>query len=142
MNSMEMDLPISLNIPLAQIIVPKLNTQQTQNNDSNIQMDPLVNSPNIVVDDIGDITLEPSVGSHTIINISAPQVVNPSPSSPKATRREKSTKGDLDFDHAFINQYLQHPRLPIPEVPMGSRQVVVVASMNCLQPPIEDSSTH
>jgi hypothetical protein len=35
-------------------------------------MDPLVTPPNIVVDDIGDITLEPSVGSHTITNTSAP----------------------------------------------------------------------
>jgi len=40
-------------------------------------MDPLVNLANIVVDDIGDITLEPSVGPHIVINISAPQVANP-----------------------------------------------------------------
>jgi hypothetical protein len=105
-------------------------------------MDPLVNPPNIVVDDIRDITLEPSVGSHTIINTSAPQVMDLSPSSPKATRPKKSAKGDLDFDHALINQYLQRPRPPILEIPMGSKHVVVATSMNYFQPPIENSSTH
>jgi hypothetical protein len=142
MNSMEMEPPISANTPLAQIIIPKPNTQETLNNASNIQMDPFVNPPNIVVDDIGDITLEPSVGLHTIINTSAPQVADPSPSSPKAVRPKKSTKGDFDFDHALINQYLQRLRPSIPKVLVGSRQVVVVASMNCFQPPIENSSTH
>ncbi len=69
-------------------------------------MDSFVNPPNIVVDDIGDITLEPSVGPHMITNTSAPQVAHPSPSSLKAVRLEKSTKGDSDSDHAPINQYL------------------------------------
>jgi hypothetical protein len=49
-------------------------------------MDPFINPSNIVVDDIGDITLEPSVGLCTIINTSAPQVVDPSPSNPKVAR--------------------------------------------------------
>jgi hypothetical protein len=49
-------------------------------------MDPFINPLNIVVDDIGDITLEPSVGLCTIINTSAPQVVDPSPSNPKVAR--------------------------------------------------------
>jgi hypothetical protein len=39
-------------------------------------MDPLLNHANIVVDDIGDITLEPSVGLHMVINTNAPQVAN------------------------------------------------------------------
>jgi hypothetical protein len=55
-------------------------------------MDPLVNPHNVVVDDIGDITLELGVGMHTIINTSAPQVVNLSPSSPKVARLEKSNR--------------------------------------------------
>jgi hypothetical protein len=80
MSSMEVDPLINVNTPLAQIIIPKLNTQQTLNSTSDIQMDPLINPPNIIDDDIGDITLEPSVGSHTNINTSAPQVANPSPS--------------------------------------------------------------
>jgi hypothetical protein len=65
-------------------------------------MDPLVNPPNIVVDDIGDITLEPCVGPHMIINTNAPQVMDPSPLSPKIARPEKSTKGDLDSNHTLI----------------------------------------
>jgi len=72
-------------------------------NTSNIQMDPHVNPPNIVVDDIRDITLEPCVGPRTITNTNAPQVVNPSPLSPKATRPEKSIEGDSNFVHAPIN---------------------------------------
>jgi hypothetical protein len=95
-------------------------------------MDPFIDLPNIVVDDIGDITLEPSVGLHTITNTNAPQLVDLSPSSPKAIRPEKLAKGDLDFDYALISQYLQHPRPLIPKVPMGSKLVVVAASMNCL----------
>jgi hypothetical protein len=84
------------------------------------------------IDDIGDITLEPNVGLCTIINTSEPQVVDSSPSSFIVTRPKMSTKGDLDFDHAPINQYLQHPRPPIPEVDVGSRLIIVVTSMNCL----------
>jgi hypothetical protein len=42
-------------------------------------MDPLINPPNIVVDDIKNITLEPNVGLCMIINISEPQVVDLSP---------------------------------------------------------------
>ncbi len=95
-------------------------------------MDPLINLPNIVVDDIGDITLEPNVGLCIIINTSEPQVVDSSPSSLKVARPKKSTKGDLDFDHAPISQYLQCPRPPIPKVDVGSRLIVVATSMNCL----------
>ncbi len=105
-------------------------------------MDPLVNPPNIVVDYIGTITLEPGVGSHTITNTSAPQVADLSPSSPKIARLEKSTKGDLDFEHTPINQYLQRLRPMIFKVDVGSRLIVVATSMNHLQPPIEDLSTH
>jgi hypothetical protein len=46
-------------------------------------MDPFINPPNIIVDDIRDITLELYVGSHMFFNTSAPQVGDPSPSSPK-----------------------------------------------------------
>jgi hypothetical protein len=105
-------------------------------------MDPFVNLPNIVVDDIGDITLEPNVGLHMIINTSAPQVADLSFSSHKVIRLENSAKGDLDSNHALIRQYLQRPKPPILEVPMGSRLIVVAVSMNHLRPPIEDSSTH
>jgi hypothetical protein len=65
-------------------------------------VDPLINPPIIVVDDIGDITLEPGGGLHTIINKNAPQVVHPSLSSLKITRPSKSTKHYLHFDHAPI----------------------------------------
>jgi hypothetical protein len=51
-------------------------------------MEPFINPPNIVVDDIGDIILELGVGPHMNINTNAPQVADPSPSSPKATRLE------------------------------------------------------
>jgi len=81
MNSMEVDPPISVNTPLARIIILGLKTQQT-NNTSNIQMDPLINPPNIVVDGIEDITLETNVGLCMIINTSEPQVVDSSLSSP------------------------------------------------------------
>jgi hypothetical protein len=37
-------------------------------------MDLLINPPNIIVDDIGDITLEPGVGPDTITNKSAPKL--------------------------------------------------------------------
>jgi len=100
---MEVDPLISVYTPLTQIIIPELDTQQTLNNILNIQMGPLVNPPDIVVDDIEDITLEPSVGLYTIINTSALQVVNPHPSSLKATRLEKSTEGDLNSNHAPIS---------------------------------------
>jgi hypothetical protein len=48
---------------------------------------------------------------YMIINTNAPQVVDPSPSSPKVTRPKKSTLGDLDFDHApLANTYnVQEP---------------------------------
>jgi hypothetical protein len=45
-----------------------------------------------------------------ITNTSAPQVVDPSPSSLKTIRLEKSVKGDSNFDHAPINKYLWCPR--------------------------------
>jgi hypothetical protein len=53
-------------------------------------MDPLINPPNIIVDDIGDITLEPPVGLHMVTSTSVPQVTDLNPSSLKATRLEKS----------------------------------------------------
>jgi hypothetical protein len=49
---MEVDPLISVYTPLTQIIIPELDTQQTLNNTLNIQMGPLVNPPDIVVDDI------------------------------------------------------------------------------------------
>jgi hypothetical protein len=50
--------------PLDQIIIPQMDTQQTLNNIEDIQMDPFINPPDFVIDDIGDITLEPSVGPY------------------------------------------------------------------------------
>jgi hypothetical protein len=97
-------------------------------------MDPLVNPLNIVVNDTGDTTLELGVGSYMIINTIAPQVVNLSPSSPKAARLEKSIEGDSNSNHTPINQYLWRPRPSIPEILMGSRLVVMVVSMNHLRP--------
>jgi hypothetical protein len=82
------------------------------------------------------------VGLHTTTNTSAPQVADPSPSSPKVTRSEKSIEGDSNYDHAPINQYLQHPRPSIPQVLLWSKLVAMVASMNHLLPPIEESFTH
>ncbi len=93
---------------------------------------------NIVVDDIGDITWKPGVGMHMVTNTSAPQVANPSPSSPKAPRLEKSIEGESKFDHAPINQYLWHPRPPIPKVDVGPRPIIVATSMNRFRPPIEN----
>jgi hypothetical protein len=55
----------------------------------------------------------------------------------KVSRPKKSTKGDLDFDHAPINQYLWLPRPLIPKIDVGSTLVVMVASMNCFWPPIQ-----
>jgi hypothetical protein len=51
MSSMEVDPLISVYTPLTQIIIPELDTQQTLNNTLNIQMGPLVNPPDIVVED-------------------------------------------------------------------------------------------
>jgi len=82
-------------------------------------MDPLVNPPNNVVDDIRDIALEPNVGPHIINNINAPQAMNPSPSNLKVTRPKKSIEGDSDYDHALINHYLWCPRPLIPKVNVG-----------------------
>jgi hypothetical protein len=53
MNSMEVDPLINMNTLLLWIIIVELNTLQTLNNTSNIQMDPFINPPNIVVDGIG-----------------------------------------------------------------------------------------
>jgi hypothetical protein len=77
-----------------------------------------------------------------IINISAPQVANPNSSSPKVARPEKLAQGDSDSDHVPINQYLWHPKPPIPKVLVGSRLIIVVASMNHFLLPIKNSSTH
>jgi hypothetical protein len=75
MNSMEVDPPISVNTPLAWIIILESDAQQTLNNTLDIQMDTLVNLPNIIIDDIRDITLQLGVGPHMITNTSALQVV-------------------------------------------------------------------
>ncbi len=91
MSSMEMDHSISVNIPLTQIIIPEPYTQKTLNNISDLQIDPLINSLNNIIDNIGNITLQLGVGPYIIINTSAPQVLDPSPSSPKASRPKKST---------------------------------------------------
>jgi hypothetical protein len=66
-------------------------------------MDPLINLPNIIVDDIGDITLELGVDPHTIINTSAPKLQIQVLLSPKATRLDKLAKGYSNFDHALIS---------------------------------------
>jgi hypothetical protein len=134
---MEVDPLISANTPLAQIIILESDTQQTLSSTLDMQMDPLVNLPNIVVDDIGDITLEPGVGPHTIINTSAPQVVDPNPSSHKATRLEKSIEDYSNSNHAPINLYLWHPRPLILEIPIESKLIAMVVSMNYLPPSIE-----
>ncbi len=89
MSSMEMDPPIIVNTPLTRIVILESNAQQTLNSTLDIQINPLVNPPNIIIDDIRDITLEPSVGMYMIINTSPPQVADPSLSSPKATRPKR-----------------------------------------------------
>jgi hypothetical protein len=86
---MEVFPPNNSNTPLIWIIISKLNAQQTLINTSNIQVDLIINPSNIVVDDIKDIALEPSVGPHTIINTSAPQVMHLNPSSPTLVRFKK-----------------------------------------------------
>jgi hypothetical protein len=50
-------------------------------------MDPFVNPPNVVVDDIRDITLELNVGPHMVTNTNAPQVADINPSSPKIAHK-------------------------------------------------------
>jgi len=52
-------------------------------------------------------TLESNVELHSITNTNAPQVADPSLSSPKAVGLKKSTKADSDFDHALINLKFQ-----------------------------------
>jgi len=65
--------PINSNTPLTQIIISKPNAQQTLINTSNIQIRPFINPPNIVVDDIGYITLELGVDLHIMVtNTSSP----------------------------------------------------------------------
>jgi hypothetical protein len=49
--------------------------------------------------------LELYVGSHMFFNTSAPQVGDPSPSSPKVIWHEKSAKGDLDSNHTPTSTY-------------------------------------
>jgi len=93
-------------------------------------MDPFVNPPNIVVDDIGGITLELNVGQHMVTNTNAPQVADLNPPSLKVARLENSTQGDLNCDHAPINQYLRHLKPLMPRIDVGSKLVNVVASMN------------
>jgi hypothetical protein len=106
-------------------------------------MDPLINPLNIVVDDIMDITLKPNVDPHMATNTSASQVAHPNPSKPKATKPLKSTKHDLDFDHASpIGKYLQCSTPQMPKIDVGLRLVIMVISMNRFQPPIKDLFTH
>jgi hypothetical protein len=101
-------------------------------------MDPLINPPNIIDVDIGDIALEPPVSLHTVTNTNVPQVTDLNPSSTKATRLEKSIEGALDSDHTPINEYLRHPKPPMIEIDVGSKLVVVATSMNWFRSPIED----
>jgi hypothetical protein len=42
---------VNMNMPLVQIIIPEPNAQQTLINTLDIQVDPFINPPNIVVDD-------------------------------------------------------------------------------------------
>ncbi len=142
MGSMEMFPLNSSNTLLIQIMIPKPNTQQTLIITSNIQGDPLINPPKIVVDDIRDITLKQCVGPHMVINTSINQVMHPNPSSPTLIRLENSKEGDSNSNHAPINEYLQHLRPLVAKIDVGSKLVVVAVSMNCLQPFIENSSTH
>jgi hypothetical protein len=62
MGSMEAVPLINSKIPLIQIIILKSYAQQTIINTLDIQMDPFVNPPNIVINNIRDITLEQNVG--------------------------------------------------------------------------------
>jgi hypothetical protein len=55
MSSLEVDLPINVNTLLARIIISKLNAQQILINIFDIQIDPFVNPPNIVIDGIENI---------------------------------------------------------------------------------------
>jgi hypothetical protein len=55
MGSLEMDPLINANTLLVRIIIPDSDTQQILINTFDIQINPLVNPPNIIVDDIGDI---------------------------------------------------------------------------------------
>jgi hypothetical protein len=55
MGSLEVDPPINTNILLIWIIILKLDIKQILVNTFDIQIGPLVNPPNIVVDDIEDI---------------------------------------------------------------------------------------
>jgi hypothetical protein len=82
--------PNNLNTPLVQIIIPKPDAQQTLINTLNIQVDPFINPPNILIDDKLGILHWSRVwaGPHIVINTSAPQVAHPNPSNPKATRLE------------------------------------------------------
>jgi hypothetical protein len=95
-------------------------------------VDPLVNPPNIVVDDIQDITLEPGVGPHKVTNTSAPKVVHINPSSPKVARPSKLIEGNSNSDHALIGQYLLHPKPLMFDVDVKSKlEIVMAISMNC-----------
>jgi hypothetical protein len=89
-----------------------MDTQQTLNNTENIQMDPLINPPNIVIDGIGDITLEPSVGPYTITNTSAPHVANPSPSKQQDLKIQQKVIQILTTHQSACTYDVQDPRYP------------------------------
>jgi hypothetical protein len=67
-----------------------------------------------------------------VIYTSAPQIVHPNPSSPTPARLEKSIEGDSNFDHVPINKYLWHSRPSMAKIDVGSRLIIMAASMNHL----------
>jgi hypothetical protein len=98
MGSIKMLTPNSSNTPLNPI------------NISNIQIDPSINSRNLVVKNIMHITLDSHVHPNMTINVSAPKVMHPNLLSLEVARPSKSLKHDFDFDHSPINKYLWHLR--------------------------------
>ncbi len=91
MGSMEVDPPINVNTQLARILISESNDKHFKHTNGPI--------PNIIIDDIGDITLELGVGMCMITNTNAPQVIDRSASNPKATKPRKSIEGDSNFNH-------------------------------------------
>jgi hypothetical protein len=101
------------------IIILKLDAQHTPINILDIQIDPLINSMNLVVKNIMHITLDSHVHPNMTINVCAPKVVHPNLSNLKVARPSKLIKHDFDFDHAPINKYLWHPTPLMLEVVWG-----------------------
>jgi hypothetical protein len=92
--------PDSPNIPLTRIkptmgpsiIILKLDAQHTPINILDIQIDPLINSTNLVIKNIMHITLDSHVHPNMTINVSAPKVVHPNLPSLEVARPSKSIK--------------------------------------------------